>query len=97
MGGATTFYPFAHYEVTGSTNTKYYTFNGMRVAMRKGSTLYYIHTDHLGGAAAETNSGGTVVTTQSYRAYGKQRDGAPFTGFRFTGQAYWALLAPLIT
>ena len=65
--GVNTFTPFAHYEVDNGTTVKYYTFNGLRVAMRRGSTLYYLHGDHLGSTALTTTGSG-VGTSQTYCA-----------------------------
>lgn len=56
---ATTYYIAPHYEVTvsgGQTKiTKYYAFNGQRVAMRlPDGSLKYLHADHLGSTVAAT-------------------------------------------
>jgi len=45
VGATTTFYPFGHYEVSGTTVKKYYTFGGMTVTIPTGSTLQYLHTE----------------------------------------------------
>ncbi|MEZ4713499.1 MAG: hypothetical protein R3A44_40300 [Caldilineaceae bacterium] len=73
MGSTPTYYPFSNYEVTGSTITKYYHFNGQLIAERQGSTLYYLHTDHLSSVALTTNSNaaGTVHSSEQYYAYGQ--------------------------
>ncbi|MEZ4707371.1 MAG: RHS repeat-associated core domain-containing protein [Caldilineaceae bacterium] len=90
VGGVNTFYPFAHYEVTGATATKYYSFNGMLVAERQGSTLYYLHTDHLSSVALTTTSTGAIHSSEQYYAYGKRdRLGAGAalpTSMDYTGQ-----------
>jgi len=87
VGATTTLYPFGHYEVSGTTVKKYYTFGGMTIAMRTGSTLQYLHTDHLGGVAAVTDSAGVYSTNQSYFAYGKKRAGGTLpTLINYTGQ-----------
>ncbi|MCB0141294.1 MAG: hypothetical protein KDE50_15415, partial [Caldilineaceae bacterium] len=52
--GVYTYYPFAHYQVENGTVVKYYTFGGQTIAMRRGSTLYYLHGDHLGSTALTT-------------------------------------------
>jgi hypothetical protein len=47
------------------TVTKYYFAAGQRIAMRKGSALYYLTQDHLGGTACDIGAyeaGGTVPT-----------------------------------
>jgi YD repeat-containing protein len=46
FGSATTVYVGNYYEKEGSTVRTYYYADGARVAMREGSTLYYILTDH---------------------------------------------------
>jgi RHS repeat-associated protein len=91
FGSATTVYVGNHFEWTGSTSTmkKYYYADGARVAMREGSTLYYILTDHLGSTAITANSDGTAeVGELRYYAYSKTRytDGTTPTNRRFTGQ-----------
>ncbi|MCB9148595.1 MAG: hypothetical protein H6641_07520 [Caldilineaceae bacterium] len=62
----------------------------MLVAERQGTTLYYLHTDHLSSVALTTNSSGNVHSSEQYYAYGK-RDwlgaGAPLpTTIDYTGQ-----------
>lgn len=84
------YYPFAHYETTvvssTTTATKYYFFGGQRVAMKVGTVLTYLHSDHLGSTVMET-SNGLMTADQKYFAYGKQRDTNPVTtDHRFTGQ-----------
>jgi RHS repeat-associated protein len=89
FGSATTVYVGNHYEMQGSIVRKYYYAGGARVAMREGSTLYYILTDHLGSTAITVNSDGTAeVGELRYYAYGKTRytSGTTPTDRRFTGQ-----------
>ncbi len=90
-GSSNLYYPFAHYEIAGSTITKYYFFAGQRVAMNKGGTLYYLHSDHLGSTVLTTQ--GTTTVSQQYCAYGRKRSGSTCpggnslpTGHTFTGQ-----------
>jgi hypothetical protein len=53
------------------TNTNYYYLGGQRVAMRVGSTVYWLHGDHLGSASMATNASGTKVSeTRYYRCAG---------------------------
>jgi RHS repeat-associated protein len=88
-GSTTTYYPFPHYEVSGSAVTKYYFFNGQRVAMRQSGVLYYLHPEHLGGNLFATDASGTTKSSvQGYYAYGKTRWGNLQTDHRFTGQKY---------
>ena len=60
--------------------------------MRRGSTLYYLHGDHLGSTALTTTGSGAGVS-QTYCAYGKTRSGTTCasgnslaTDRQFTGQ-----------
>jgi len=68
--------------------TKYYYFNGQRIAMRQADgTLLYLHGDHLGSTSLVTKADGTILSDQGYRAYGRyRRGGALPTDHRFTGQ-----------
>ncbi|MBP7963696.1 MAG: hypothetical protein KBG20_09435 [Caldilineaceae bacterium] len=65
-----TFFPFYVEEKVGTTTTviKYYTFNGMTIAMRRGNDLRYLHSDHLGSNSLVTNADGTVHSSQNYCA-----------------------------
>lgn len=59
-----------------TTTIKYYSFNGKTVATRKGSTLSYLHTDHLNSNSMATNaSGGVIGGEVYYNAYGTVRSG----------------------
>jgi hypothetical protein len=83
--GTTTLYPFPHYEISGGVVTKYYFFAGQRIAQRTGSTLTYLHSDHLGGTALATVGSGNGII-QGYRAYGRFRTGGVLpTDHKFTG------------
>ena len=70
--------------------TKYYTFNGKRVAMRTvvggTDTLVMLHGDHLGSASLTTDAAGNVVGDRRYYPYGDTRSGTMSTDRRFTGQ-----------
>jgi RHS repeat-associated protein len=71
--------------------TKYYTFGGQRVAMRQGSTVSYLHGDHLGStsvASVASNGSGALYSRQLYYPYGETRyaTGGMPTDFGFTGQ-----------
>lgn len=69
-----------------TTITKYYYFNGQRLAQRNGSTLSYLQADQLGGMALSTSSAGNA--TLGHRAYGRMRiySGSTPTRYQFTGQ-----------
>ncbi|MDH7486114.1 MAG: RHS repeat-associated core domain-containing protein [Anaerolineae bacterium] len=88
FNGTTTVYIGDYYEQTGSTIKKYYYANGQRVAMRVGSTLYWLLTDHLGSTAITANSSGSRVAELRYKAWGETRytDGITPTAYKFTGQ-----------
>jgi RHS repeat-associated protein len=87
VGSTNTYYISALYEISGSTVIKYYYFNGQRIAMKKSTTLTYLHADHLGSTVLETNTGGTAIGTMGYYAYGRYRNGSNFsTEHKFTGQ-----------
>ncbi|MFZ5919072.1 MAG: FtsK/SpoIIIE domain-containing protein [Chloroflexota bacterium] len=68
--------------------TKYYHFNGQRIAMRQGSVVYYLHGDHLGSTSLATTAAGAVHSRQGYYPYGETRytAGELPTDFHFTGQ-----------
>ena len=80
--------------MTGSDVTRYYYFNGQRVAMHNNSlatngVYNYLHTDHLGSTVMTTDT--TTINNpssdQRYYAYGRQRDVDPVvTDHQFTGQ-----------
>ena len=73
--------------VNATTATKYYYFNGQRIAMKKGDVLSYLHGDHLGSTVLETGTSGAMTADQQYYAYGRQRDTGPVvTDHKFTGQ-----------
>jgi hypothetical protein len=74
---------------TSETITKYYYFGGKRIAMRVGTTLTYLHSDHLGSASLATIASGAVVANseQRYTPFGSSRlnaSGLP-TNRRFNG------------
>ena len=56
----TTYFVGAHYEVIGSTVTKYYFASIQRVAMKQNGTLYYPFSHHLGSTTITTR--GTPAT-----------------------------------
>jgi len=87
-GNRTTVYVNALYEkdVSGNLSTKYYYLGGQRIAMRRGSTLTYLHGDHLGSASLTTNASGAKVSIMRYLPYGGLRVGGMSTDRRFTGQ-----------
>jgi RHS repeat-associated protein len=87
-GTLTTYFVGAHYEVTGSTITKYYYAGSQRIAMRTGGTLFFTLGDHLGSTSLATFANGTVVSELRYKAWGEVRyaSGNTPTKYTFTGQ-----------
>jgi RHS repeat-associated protein len=92
VGSTTTFFVGAHYEVAGSSVTKYYFAGSQRIAMRKDTTLYYLLSDHLGSTSIVTDAAGTVVSQTRYKAWGEVRysSGGEVTKYQFTGQYSYA-------
>ena len=92
LNGATTIYVGGLYEKNTSTGevTKYYFFGGQRVAVRKGLTLSWLHSDHLGSASLATNTSGNAVanSAQRFTPFGSSRLIASGldSKFTFTGQ-----------
>jgi len=74
--------------------TKYYLFNGQRVAMRRGegatlaSPVAYLHSDPLSSVSAITGSSGAVLSETRYDPFGVVRwtSGATVTDLGYTGQ-----------
>ena len=87
-GTATTYFVGNHYEVTGSTITKYYYAGAQRVAMRTNGTLNYLLGDHLGSTSLTTNASGQIVSELRYKAWGETRfaSGTTPTKYTYTGQ-----------
>jgi hypothetical protein len=55
VGGVTTYYVGNYYEYSNSVATSYYYAGSTRVAMKQGSTVYYLLSDHLGSTAVTAN------------------------------------------
>jgi RHS repeat-associated protein len=88
LGSTTTFFVGTHYEVTGSTVTKYYYAGTQRIAMRKDGELFYLIGDHLGSTSIVTDDAGQVVSETRYTAWGEVRynSGVTPTDYTYTGQ-----------
>jgi RHS repeat-associated protein len=88
VGSTTTFFIGVHYEVTGTSITKYYFAGSQRIAMRKNGALYYLLGDHLGSTSIVTDANGVVVSETKYKAWGEVRhqSGVTPTEYGFTGQ-----------
>jgi hypothetical protein len=88
--GVTTAYIGNYYEynVSAGVATSYYYAGSTRVAMKLGSTVYYLLSDHLGSTAVTANSTGGWNGEVRYYAFGGTRynqDTTPTT-YRYTGQ-----------
>jgi len=69
--------------------TKYYTFGGQRIAMRRDHVLSFLAGDHLGTTSVVLDAAGSVVDESRHYPYGTERwpqDGTFPTEYRFTGQ-----------
>ena len=88
LGTTTTYFIGAHYEVTGSTITKYYYAGAQRIAMRSNGTVFFTLGDHLGSTSLTTFANGTVVSELRYKAWGEVRyaSGNTPTQYQYTGQ-----------
>jgi RHS repeat-associated protein len=70
---------------TGTVTTSYYLGDKL-IAQRAGTTLNYIHQDHLTGTSIVSTSGGALVSSISFHPYGSARSGDVPTDRKFTGQ-----------
>ena len=72
----------------GPVVTQYYYAGGQRVAMRKNSTVYYLHGDHLGSTSLVTDANGVEVARVLYYPYGEVRheEGTLPTDYTYTGE-----------
>ena len=90
IGGTTTVFIGKHFEWTGSTSTliKYFYAGTQRIAMKKGSTVYYLFGDHLGSIAITASSAGAKLGELRYKPWGESRYtwGTTYTSRHFTGQ-----------
>jgi RHS repeat-associated protein len=87
-GGTTTIHLEGLWEeAIGGAVKLYYPFNGQAAAMREGSTVTYLHDDHLGSVSLATSSGGALSSQQEFDPWGKVRSGGVGqTGLNYTGQ-----------
>ena len=92
VGSTTTLFVGQHYETSGGVVTKYYAAGGTRVAMRQGSTFYWLFSDHLGSTSKVANSSGALHSQQLYTAWGQTRytSGTLPTRYTYTGQYTYA-------
>jgi RHS repeat-associated protein len=81
------------YEKAGVEVTKYYFASDYRIAMRRGGTLYFVTSDHLGGTALVTDTNAAMVNRFRYYPFGRMRteelpvgETEPKTDKLYTGQ-----------
>jgi len=51
-----------------TTNVSYYSFGGLRIAVKRGSDLFHLHGDHLGSRSLTTDSAGAATASRAYHA-----------------------------
>ena len=92
LGWTTTLFVGQHYKTGGGVVTKYSAASGARVAMRQGSTFYWLFSNHLGSTSKVANSSGTLQSQQLYKAWGETRytSGTLPTRYTYTGQYTYA-------
>jgi len=78
VNGVTTYFAGGHYELTGSTVTKYYFAGSQRIAMRKytipqSMSVEYLLGDHLGSTSITTDVNGAKVSEMRYKPWGEVR------------------------
>ncbi len=59
-GAVTTLYLGGLVEEEGTTTRTHYVFHGQVIAQREGSTVIYLHGDHLGSVSVVTSATGAV-------------------------------------
>ncbi|MBV6396751.1 MAG: hypothetical protein HFACDABA_02351 [Anaerolineales bacterium] len=88
VDGVTTSYVGNHYEVKDGAVTKYYFAGTTRLAVRHGTTLNYLLSDHLGSSSVTTDENGIQTAQAMYKTFGETRYfiGDLKTHYTFTGQ-----------
>ncbi|MFA4873694.1 MAG: RHS repeat-associated core domain-containing protein, partial [Patescibacteria group bacterium] len=85
-------YPNKLYNIKQTTATKHIYAGSQLVATVEGSTLQYLHTDHLTGSNVATNSTGGMVQLLDYYPYGSMRIDWKYGSFdeqrKFTGHEF---------
>ena len=84
MNGVVTYYVSRTYQITNGVVAKYYG----SYAMRSGSNLYYLLSDHLGSTSITLDANGGKIAELRYKAFGETRytkNNTP-TDYRYTGQ-----------
>ena len=94
VNGTTTVYVGNHYEVKSGVVSKYYFAGATRLAVRTGTTLSYLLSDHLGSSSVTTDANGVKSASALYKAFGETRYtlGNLGTDYKFTGQREEAAL-----
>jgi RHS repeat-associated protein len=91
VGGMTTYYIGDHFEIKGGTQVKYIFAGNLRVAQVEGSTLTYLHKDHLGSSTVMTDYSGFETESTQYMPFGSTRPGSgeiTGTSYNFTDQEF---------
>jgi len=89
IGGSTTFYINENHELIDGVSHKYIYAGNLRVALIKGSDVYYYHKDHLGSSVIVTEyATGESKETSEYLPYGGFRiqSGTIVSDYKFTDQ-----------
>jgi RHS repeat-associated protein len=89
VGVTTTYYVGNYFELVNGITHTYYYHGGKRIAMRDGSTLYWLLCDHLGSTSIVVAATSALTGELRYKAYGETRDGwgiTTTTKYHFTGQ-----------
>ena len=88
VGAASTYFPFAGYEVTGTLFTKYIRVGNETLAAKKGGEKLFYHTDHLGSVNVITDIWAVMVQLNEYDPWGKvsRAEGNVEETKRFTGK-----------
>jgi RHS repeat-associated protein len=86
-GTVTTLYLGGLVEQEGTTTRTHYVFHGQVIAQREGSTVIYLHGDHLGSISVATSATGAIVSKQEFTPWGAVRSGGiGQTTLNYTGQ-----------
>jgi hypothetical protein len=84
-----TFFIGNYFEWSGSTTKRYYYAGGGRVAMRDGSTVYFLLIGHLGSTTITASSSGSKTAELRYDPWGRTviRMGLPWLRIDLPGNA----------
>ncbi len=86
VNGTTTDYFGDDYEINNGTVTKIFSAFGIAIAQKVGTTLSWLHADHLGSIQVRTNSAGAVLERQTYKPYGGIHSGSLTSAVGFTSE-----------